>query len=566
MNSDKFYAWLKMSDSLHSLALNRPALTGAVRALSFAAYRLLELVMGSLHPHGRVLQRARQLQLTAPQLPQRSGKRVLFLTLRGWFAHTTVQAILAKALEMRGATTDLVLCGGGFSQCDFKPASDHHATRPLCWRCQGYNHALLDAFGLPRRSLSELDLTAVREEAQRIIAALPTSELPEFRYAGLPLYEWCFASARRTLLRGDVGTGLLSEAVMRGYLESAIVHVEATHRLLERHRPDVCIVMNGLFHAERVFSEVARAKGVRVVSYEVGFRPRTYHFTDSGAAAHFPIDRLWEKRRGSALTDAEESRLDAYFAERSKGGGMVSIYWPQMDSRRDALASRLALTPGKPMAVLFPNIAWDSATFGLDTVFASMKDWVEQTIELFASHPDRQLIIRVHPAEIRMPMMETRDPIGEHIRRRFPNLPRNIRIVPADDPADSYQLLAMADTILVYTSTLGLEAAGQGRRVVVAAGPHYARRGFTEDVPQRQDYERIILESMARPQLNSDERARARRYANMLLYEYMIEFPWVVDTPRGARRLELTDLRHLAPGGNAALDGLCDRILGREPT
>jgi len=564
MASDKFYAWLKKADSLHSLALNRPALTGGVRALSYAAYRTLELGMGARHPHGRVLDRVRRLQAKAGAAPRPAGsERVLFLTLRGWFAHSTVQAVLAKALEMRGAAPHFVLCDGHFSQCDFKPASDFHATRPLCWRCQGYNRALLDSFGLPRSSLEELQLADVRRQARQVAWGLPETGLQGFRYQGLPLFEWCYASARRTLLRGDIGEGRLADAVVRGYLESAMVYVEATRRLLERHRPDVCIVMNGLFHAERVFSEVARAAGARVISYEVGFRPRTYQFTDTGAAAHFPVDDLWAKRCTTPLDAVQEQRLDAYFAERSKGGGVVSVYWPKMDSRRDELAARLGLNKDRPMAVLFPNIAWDSATFGLDTAFRSMKDWVEQTIALFAAHPDWQLVIRIHPAEIRMPMLETRDPIGDHIRRRFPDLPPNIRLVPADDPADSYQLLAMADSILVYTSTLGLEAASQGRRVVVAARPHYSRRGFTDDVTNRAEYESTVVESMSSPRIGEDERALARRYANMLLYEYMIDFPWVVDSPRGERRLDLADLAELAPGRNPALDDLCTRILQR---
>lgn len=563
--SEKLYTLLKKADSLHGLALHHPKLTGSARAASFAAYRSLELVLGERHPHGRVLAQARKLQLTALPAPAAAPtNRVLFLTLRGWFVHATVQAVLAKALELRDASATFVLCGGQFSQCDFKPATDFHTTRPLCWRCQGFATELLDSFALARESLGDLPLATVRERARTLAWSVPEPDLPSFTYEGLPLYEWCYASARRTLLRGDVGEGRLSEAVVRGYLESAIVHVEASRLLLDRHKPDVCVVLNGLFHAERVFSEVARSAGIRVLSYEVGFRPQSFHFAETGAAAQLPVDELWQSRRDDPLDTAAEQRLDTYFSERSQGGGVVSIYWPRMDSRRERLAARLQLRSDRPLAVLFPNIAWDSATYALDTAFRSMKHWVEHTIDVFARHPDRQLVIRIHPAEVRLPMMETRDPIGEHVRRRFPELPPNVKLVPADDPANSYELLAMSDAILVYTSTLGIEAAAQGRRVVVAAKPHYARRGFTEDVGSVSEYEGAVIASMERPELTAEQRDLARRYASMLLFEYMIDFPWVVDTPKGARRLRLPDLADLAPGRHEGLDRLCDRILCRQ--
>jgi hypothetical protein len=563
--SDKFFSLLKKFDALHSLALNRPGLTGSVRATSYVAYRGLELVLGKRHPHERVLAQARQLQLdSAIEKPgATAATNVLFVTLRGWFVHSAVQALIAKSLELRGARTRFVVCDGGFSQCDFKPASDFHTTRPLCWRCQSFTRKLLDALHLPRETLEGLGIQQVREKARTLILSVDGARLHEFEYEGMPLYEWCYASIRRTLLRGDAGEGRLSEAVVRGYLESAIVYVEASRRLIERHRPDVCVLINGLFHAERVFSEVARAAGVRVVSYEVGFRPRSFHFTDSGAAAHFPVDELWQQQRDTPLDAAEEARLDRYFSERSRGGGVVSIYWPRMDSRREHLAARLGLRPDRPMAVLFPNIAWDSATVRLDTAFRSMKHWVEETIGLFARHPDKQLVIRIHPAEIRLPMMETRDPIGEHLRNRFPALPPNVRLVAAEDPADSYELLAMSDAVIVYTSTLGLEAAAQGRRVIVAARPHYARRGFTEDVSDAAGYEDVVFDAMSRPELNTEQRTLARRYANMLLYRYMVDFPWVIDSPRRSRGLDIERLSELEPGRDPKLDDLCNLILDR---
>jgi hypothetical protein len=557
---------LKKADAYHSRTLTRPALTGAVRVASYVAYRGLELTLGARHPHGRVLAQARALQTTvgAPR-PAPGGPRVLFFTVRGWYVHSALQAVLAKALEQRGASARFVLCRGGFSQCDFKPATDHHVTPALCWRCRGFTDELLSRFELPHFGLDELDVERLQAHAASCLAGLGRKEYESFTYQGLPLFEWCLPSIRRTLLRGDAGSGPLSDAVVRGYLESGIVYVEVVRRLLDREQPDVCIVVNGLFHAERIFREIAHARGVRVVSYEQGWRPLSFHFVEDAAAAHFPVDDLWQATREHPLSDEQSKTVDTYLAERTKGGGVVSVYWPKMDGRREALSRRIGIDPDKPMAVLFPNITWDSATFRLDRAFSGLSQWIEATIHWFETQPDKQLVIRVHPAEVRLPMMESRDALEQRIRTAFPNLPANVRVVPADDPANSYELLAMSEAVLVYTSTLGMEAAAQGRRVLVAGTPHYAGRGFTDGVVTADDYGRNLTRAFDEPHLSEAQRDLARRYVYLLIYNYMISFPWVVDTPRSARRLQLSSLSELAPGRDADLDRLCRAILEGTP-
>ncbi|MGI8512963.1 MAG: hypothetical protein ACR2NH_10105, partial [Solirubrobacteraceae bacterium] len=44
--------------------------------------------------------------------------RVLVLALRGWTGHNAVEAVLARALQMRGAEVALLTCGGGQPICE----------------------------------------------------------------------------------------------------------------------------------------------------------------------------------------------------------------------------------------------------------------------------------------------------------------------------------------------------------------------------------------------------------------------------------------------------------------
>ena len=218
-----------------------------------------------------------------------------------------------------------------------------------------------------------------------------------------------------------------------------------------------------------------------------------------------------------------------------------------------------------------------------------MFDWLRRTVQVAAALPDVQLVIRVHPAEVRIPMSESRDRAIDRLEAEFPDLPPNVRLV--SDRLDRIPLafalarharrriranlgwafgfnsvgIDLAKAVLVYTSTIGLEAAVRGKRVLVAGRTHYRGRGFTSDVASREDYRDLLLESLQGDELGAAEVELARRYAYLFFFRFMQDFPWVVDTPRSARRLTFSHLSELAVGRNPVLDRMCEAILEGRP-
>jgi CDP-glycerol glycerophosphotransferase (TagB/SpsB family) len=187
-----------------------------------------------------------------------------------------------------------------------------------------------------------------------------------------------------------------------------------------------------------------------------------------------------------------------------------------------------------------------------------MFDWLAQTVRSMADVPDTTLVIRVHPAEVRW---GTNQPVERELLARVGTLPPNVRLVRPDEPISSYTLMAISDAVLTYTTTVGLEAAARGRPVAVAGATHYRGRGFTIDVDEHADVERLLR---AATPLDAPTRELARRYAHGFFLRFMIPFP-AVRIRDGELAQVPSDPADVAPGHDPYLDFVCDRILDGQP-
>lgn len=569
--SDDIFDRLKTLDAGHKLLRSVPALTWFFRLVSGAVYRLLELLFGRRHPHVRVEQQARKLvvgeghgALAEPAVVRPVGTprdRVLFFTKRGWFAHVTTEGVLAKALQQRGADPHFFLCGGVLSQCDFKPPSDPHVTSPLCRRCTGFGHRFLQSLGLPVTFMDEFLDADERSRLGGGLGRLSRVELLDYEHEGDPLGQWALPSVQRSLLRGDVGEDPWSERVLHGYVQSARIIHELAGRLLGTVKPATVVLTNGSFFAERIILEAAVRRGIDVVAYERGQLANTIVLDRDRPAVPFKTDDIFARFVEQALSDWEEERLDAYLQQRAHGDVGLQGLWPTMERDGRAIFDRLELDPERPVVTAYTNVMWDTAVFRRDRAFDGLVDWVFATIDAAAQLPDQQFVIRVHPAEVRLPMLESRDRIVDRLREHIVALPDNVVVVPPDDPASSYALMAASQAVLVYTSTVGLEAAVRGIPVVVGGLTHYRAKGFTRDVADRAIYARLIADAVASGQLDPERRQLARRYAYTFFFRYQRPFPWVDDSSRANRSLEIADLDALAPGRSPEMDNLCRWIL-----
>lgn len=141
--------------------------------------------------------------------------------------------------------------------------------------------------------------------------------------------------------------------------------------------------------------------------------------------------------------------------------------------------------------VLIPlNVEWDTAALGKHVHFESTEDWLTSTITTALEEGRGPITVRQHPSE-RRKLQAGRLDLGAILSDRFGGEER-CRFVAADDPVNTYDLLASARLVLPFVSTIGIEAAALGKPVLVAGTCYYEDLGFVWSASSRDEYLSLV--------------------------------------------------------------------------
>jgi hypothetical protein len=482
--------------------------------------------------------------------------RVLMFSLRGWAPHVAWDSVIAHGLRLRGADVHMFTCGGPMPACEvnFRGVSPALA----CAECALYPDAVVGALGCAHSRLRDYLSDIERRAIERQVAALKPGDLEGWTFHDRPIGKLVEASVLWFLRKRAVEFDGPDGAAYRRYLIAGAEIATAAPRLLAAVQPDVIVEVNGQFFAERVLNSYAAAS-TRVIAYEAGWRLGTLGFDEVTPRGPVDLDAAWEVYGLQPLTEQENRTLDDWMTRRL-AGDMQRDFYINFDAGGSHPLAALGLDPAKPTAVLFTNLVWDTAVIGRDLGFRTINEWLRATIAAFSARPDWQLVIRIHPAEDLRPGQETVEKLGDLVKGSG-ELPGNIRLVESTQPISSYALIDVCRATLVYTSTVGFEAAMRGSTVVLGARVYYRGRGFTIDVADQADYLPSLHTAMAAERLDAAAIERARRFAYLLLFRYLHAVPVVQHRPGRFPLWEPKEVDALRPGASPEFDRLMDAVL-----
>ncbi len=335
--------------------------------------------------------------------------------------------------------------------------------------------------------------------------------------------------AQYTLMREEVDLNEPGDRALYDMrLERNTFAARAALEWMQANRPEVVLVPNGLILELGIVFRVARYLGIRTMTFEFNDQREQIWLAQDTSIMRQDTDYLVEARCGLPMTDEMYERLaDLENARRgARVWGKSRRLWQYVSSQgADSTRSLLGLD-ARPVVLLAANVLGDSLTLGRNVFAASMSEWMTRTVQYFAGRPDVQLVIRVHPGETLVPKARS---MGQVAREALPELPEHIHIIGATDKINTYDLIEIADLGLVYTTTVGVETAMNGRPVIACGNTHYRKRGFTIDPDTWEEYFAAlesVLADLPAHRLTEEQTAKAWNYGYRFFFEYPRPFPW----------------------------------------
>jgi hypothetical protein len=503
------------------------------------------------------------------------GRRVLMATAIGSYAHAiSLESALAAALTFRGAEVHALICDGSMTACaecetslypNVEKFAIHGPSRDLCRDCQWPAERVYSQLGLKVHRYGDWLTVEDRAEAARVASSLPADQIERFTLDGLAIGEHAHAGALRFFATGSLTDEPYAEPVLRRYLEAALLTAFATRRLLKTIGFSSAVFTHGIYVPWGIIGEVARQEGVHISTWNVAYRKRRFIFSHDDTYHHTLLTEPREHWEHTRLSDSQERELMQYL--RSRREGMFDWIVFHQATLQDAavIARHIGIDTTKPIIGLLTNVAWDAQLHYPANAFPNMLEWLVQTCEYFATRPDLQLLIRVHPAEI-SGFPPSRQPILQELRKRLPRLAPNIVIVPPESGVSTYAVMSLCNAAIIYGTKMGVELTSVGLPVIVAGEAWIRNKGLTHDASTPAEYFDILRQLPFRERLGEKQLARARRYAYHFFFNRMIPLPFI--QPKAGYpiyNVKLDSLKALLPGASQGLDIICDGILGRRP-
>ncbi|HUV29428.1 MAG TPA: hypothetical protein VMW34_18870 [Anaerolineales bacterium] len=459
-------------------------------------------------------------------------------------------------------------CQAGMSRCVMGTQSRDPSQPPPCTACISQSRRLF-------AHAPTIDFSYREDELlKQAIDQLTVPELSQFAYPATP---------EMGNVGGDVPLGSLvlpsirwvnrlhnllddgnTRFLFREFIQSAWRVATEFIRFLNQVDPQIVVVFNGVLFPEATVRWFAQQRGLRVISHEVGFKPFSAFFTDQEATA-YPI----EIPANYQLSEEENFALDQYLEQRFQGKfTMAGIqFWPEI-RQTDADFNQKAKQYDQIVPV-FTNVIFDTSQIHANTVFETMFEWLDLVLEVINNHPETLFVIRAHPDELRAGK-KSQESVPMWVEENRVNELDNVIFIAPNEYLSSYDLIQRSNIVLVYNSSIGLEASLMGKAVICGGKSRFTEYEtvyFPNTPEEYQERVEELLGMKGSSEASNQHQANARRFMYFQLFKASIPFDEFLEehTQPGYVRIKPLSWRQFRTENSATMKTLVEGIIHQKP-
>jgi hypothetical protein len=439
------------------------------------------------------------------------------------------------ALQLAGVRVIHFVCHSGLQPCVLGTNREDYTKPPPCISCIALSKKLFTGaetypFHLPedvKESSHSVKNSSTTLSA--LIANLDVEALSNFTFHSLagdlpeiPLGRLVLPSARWALRRHDIEDTPQDRYLLRQYILSAYHTILQFNALIRQTSPSCVIIFNGIMYPEAAARWVAHQHNLRVITHEVGFQRFSAFFCEGDATA-YPI----EIPPDFELNVSQNQRLDSYLEKRFQGQfSMAGIqFWPEMHSLDPAFLQKASQF--QQVVPIFTNVVYDTSQIHANILFPHMFAWLDLLRQIIQSHPETLFVIRAHPDEMRPgTAKQSRQTVSNWVEENGLLQYPNVIFIDSQEFISSYELIQKSKFVLVYNSSIGLEAALMGKPVICGGKARYTQYPTVFFPPDILSYHRQVEEFLTVKSIPIPEefQRNARRFLYYQLYKASLSF------------------------------------------
>jgi hypothetical protein len=474
--------------------------------------------------------------------------------LKGLSLNAAYAMLTGWSLRLQGVRVANFVCQRGMTRCVLGTDQDNVRRLPPCAECMVQSSAIYKKSDLIWMDFYQS--TDLAKDLQNTSLAY----LRKFIYEGLPLGELCLPSMRWILRRHHLEDDEETRILYRHYILSAYKVAKKFEKLGNETHPRSVMVFNGMQFPEATVRWMSHRHGVPVYSHEVGMRPFSAFFT-VGEATAYPV----EISEDFQLSDEQNQRLDEYLSKRFKGDfSMAGVkFWPEMSGLDSDLLEKMGAF--KQVVPIFTNVIFDTSQPHANVLFPQMFAWLDAVLEVIKAHPGTLFVIRAHPDEFR-PGKASQQSVSDWVEKTQAKSLPNLVFIGPDAFFSSYEMIQRAKFVMIYNSTIGMEASIMGKPVLCAGKARFTQLE-TVFFPETQDaYMAKLAAFLGADKVQAPEKHRlnARRFLYFQLYRTSLPFDKFLEPDGiwpGFVRLKKFNWQDLLPQNSATLQVISDGIL-----
>ncbi len=505
----------------------------------------------------------RLAQMVAQNEPRgKSARPVIFFNastrIRGHSLNAAFSLLASWALRLQGVPVTHFICQGGMSRCLQGTDQDNvQAPLPcaLCLRQSSVNFAASNRFPFTFHRDAEL---ASRLQGMTIPELMEA--VHPFDGTDAPLGQLVLASVRWRMRRASLPDDEPTRFLYREFILSAWNVLKEFDRLLQANPdPLAVVVFNGQTFPEATVRWLAGRRGIRVISHEVSIAPLSGFFT-AGEATALPMPMGEDFH----LTPEQEAQIDALMESRFKGQvSMAGInFFPQMKGLDESFLQKAA--GHKQLVPIFTNVIFDTTQQHSNAFFPSMFAWLDVLVPVMQAHPETLFVLRAHPDEAR-PGKTSRESVAMWVESSGAAKLPNLVFVPPEEFISSYELIRRSKFVMIYNSTVGLEASMMGKPVLSGGVGRFTKFDTTYFPAGREEYLRMLEEFLSAETVTAraEHVRNARRFFYFHYFFASLTFGEFIEPAqlRGFVKWKKFELRTLTPERSRTVRALVEGIV-----